>query len=35
MFIQREVIATIRRRVAQGGWAMAGVGTKNAAVTYA
>lgn len=34
MFIQPEVVATLRRRIAQEGWAMAGVGTRNAAVTY-
>ncbi|MDM0108198.1 DUF4262 domain-containing protein [Variovorax sp. J22R24] len=34
MFIQPEVVATLRRRVAREGWAMAGVGTRNAAVTY-
>ncbi|MDM0073632.1 DUF4262 domain-containing protein [Variovorax sp. J2P1-59] len=34
MFIQPEVVATLRRRIAREGWAMAGVGTRNAAVTY-
>jgi hypothetical protein len=34
MLIQPEVVATLRRRIAQQGWAMAGVGTRNAAVTY-
>ncbi|SEB25570.1 protein of unknown function [Variovorax sp. YR216] len=34
MFIQPEVIATLRRRIAQDGWAMAGVGTGRAAVTF-
>ena len=34
MFIQPEAVATLKRRIAQEGWAMAGVGTKNSAVTY-
>ncbi|MGJ7507463.1 DUF4262 domain-containing protein [Variovorax sp. GT1P44] len=34
MFIQPEAVATLRRRIAQEGWAMAGVGTRNAAATY-
>ena len=34
MFIQPEVVATLRRRIAREGWAMAGVGTRNAATTY-
>src|SRR4051794_13087001 len=34
MFIQPEVIATLRRRIAREGWAMAGVGTRNAAATF-
>jgi hypothetical protein len=34
MFIQPEVVATLRRRIAREGWAMAGVGTKKAARTY-
>ncbi|MEJ8812908.1 DUF4262 domain-containing protein [Variovorax ureilyticus] len=34
MFIQPEVIATLKRRIAQEGWAMAGVGTGRASVTF-
>jgi hypothetical protein len=34
MFIQPEVVATLRRRIAREGWAMAGVGTGHAAVTF-
>jgi len=34
MFIQPEVVATLKRRIAQEGWAMAGVGTRNVATTY-
>jgi len=34
MFIQPEAVATLKLRIAQDGWAMAGVGTKNSAVTY-
>ncbi|MBO9512571.1 MAG: DUF4262 domain-containing protein [Variovorax sp.] len=34
MFVQPEVVATLRRRIAREGWAMAGVGVRNAAVTF-
>lgn len=34
MFIQPEVVATLKRRVAREGWAMAGVGTRNTATTF-
>jgi hypothetical protein len=34
MFIQPEVVASLKRRIAREGWAMAGVGTRNAAATY-
>jgi hypothetical protein len=34
MLIEPEVVATLRRRIAREGWAMAGVGTRNTAATY-
>jgi Domain of unknown function (DUF4262) len=34
MFIQPEVVVTLRRRIAREGWAMAGVGIKKSAMTY-
>jgi hypothetical protein len=34
MFIQPEVVATLKRRIAREGWAMAGVGTRNTAATF-
>jgi hypothetical protein len=34
MFIQPEVVATLKRRIAREGWAMASVGIKSVAATF-